>query len=74
MKFLVHFIGDAHQPLHLTNRDRGGNSDQVVFEGRKMNLHSLWDTGLITKAVRELHNYTEPLPSCVVRSLNLFNH
>ena len=39
-----------------------------------MNLHSLWDTGLITKAVRELHNYTEPLPSCVVRSLNLFNH
>jgi hypothetical protein len=28
-------------------------------------LHGLWDTGLITKAIRELHNYTRPLPSCV---------
>lgn len=31
-----------------------------------MNLHSLWDGGLITKAVRELSNYTTPLPSCAL--------
>ena len=27
-KFLIHFLGDLHQPLHLTNRDRGGNGGQ----------------------------------------------
>ncbi len=34
LKFLVHFIGDLHQPLHLTGRDRGGNSVKVRFDGR----------------------------------------
>ena len=34
LKFLVHFVGDMHMPLHLTGRDRGGNSDKVTFDGR----------------------------------------
>lgn len=34
LKFLVHFVGDMHMPLHLTGRDRGGNSDKVQFGGR----------------------------------------
>jgi hypothetical protein len=34
LKFLIHFAGDMHQPLHLTGRDRGGNSDKVTFDGR----------------------------------------
>jgi len=34
LKFLVHFLGDMHMPLHLTGRDRGGNSVQVLFDGR----------------------------------------
>jgi S1/P1 Nuclease len=34
LKFLIHFTGDMHQPLHLTGRDRGGNSDKVSFDGR----------------------------------------
>lgn len=63
LRFLTHFIGDVHQPLHLTSRERGGNSDPVIWQGRHMSLHALWDTGLITKAVREQHNYTRPLPS-----------
>ncbi|KAK4057429.1 hypothetical protein OIO90_001498 [Microbotryomycetes sp. JL221] len=63
LKFLVHFIGDAHQPLHLTNRDRGGNSFPVTFEGRHMNLHGLWDNQLIAKALRDQSNYTRPLPA-----------
>lgn len=30
LKFLVHFVGDVHQPLHATNRrDSGGNQFQV---------------------------------------------
>ena len=35
LKFLVHFLGDMHQPLHLTGRDRGGNSAKVVWDGRQ---------------------------------------
>ncbi|KAJ3544063.1 hypothetical protein NM688_g5785 [Phlebia brevispora] len=34
LKFLVHYVGDMHMPLHLTGRDRGGNSDKVLFDGR----------------------------------------
>ena len=63
LKFLIHFIGDVHQPLHLTNRDRGGNQFTVRFEGRTMNLHGLWDNQLIAKALRDQRNYTRPLPS-----------
>ena len=46
--FLVHFVSDVHQPLHVgDNRDRGGNLTQVRFDGRGTNLHQLWDSGLI---------------------------
>lgn len=34
MKFLIHFVGDMHMPLHLTGRDRGGNGVKVTFDGR----------------------------------------
>lgn len=44
LKFLVHFVGDLHQPLHTADdHDRGGNEKQVNFEGRQMKLHALWD-------------------------------
>jgi hypothetical protein len=48
LKYLVHFVGDAHQPLHVGNReDRGGNKIQVRFRGEGHNLHALWDQELI---------------------------
>ena len=52
LKFLVHFVGDLHQPLHaIDNHDRGGNDVKVAAlrgeEGRDTNLHAVWDTGLI---------------------------
>ena len=48
LKYLVHFVGDLHQPLHLGNRkDRGGNKIQVKLRGRKTNLHALWDSGFV---------------------------
>jgi len=34
LKFLIHFVGDMHQPLHLCGRDRGGNSDKVHWDNR----------------------------------------
>lgn len=48
LRFLVHFVGDVHQPLHVGRRaDRGGNSIQVTLFGTPTNLHSVWDSGLI---------------------------
>ncbi|KAJ7467075.1 phospholipase C/P1 nuclease domain-containing protein [Mycena latifolia] len=67
LKFLVHFLGDMHMPLHLTGRDRGGNSVPVLFGGRKTNLHSLWDGFLIAKALRSVPSkYSWPLPSAKI--------
>ena len=51
LRFLVHFVQDLHQPLHVGDRgDRGGNDLQVRFFGRGSNLHHVWDTGLIERA------------------------
>ncbi|KAJ7213009.1 phospholipase C/P1 nuclease [Mycena pura] len=67
LKFLIHFMGDMHMPLHLTGRDRGGNSDKVLFSGRQTNLHSLWDGLLIAKAIRSVpRKYNRPLPSAKI--------
>ena len=53
LKYLVHFIGDVHQPLHASNnRDRGGNEVPVAFLGRQTNLHAVWDSGIIEPAVK----------------------
>ncbi|KAH9002323.1 phospholipase C/P1 nuclease domain-containing protein [Lactarius hatsudake] len=63
LKFLIHFVGDMHQPLHLTGRDRGANGVKVSFDGRNTNLHSVWDTSLIAKYLWTIpRNYTCPLP------------
>ncbi|KIK63756.1 hypothetical protein GYMLUDRAFT_83728 [Collybiopsis luxurians FD-317 M1] len=63
LKFLVHFVGDLHMPLHLTGRDRGGNSIKVRFDGRQTNLHSAWDGLLIAKTLRSVpRKYDRPLP------------
>lgn len=48
LKFLVHFVGDAHQPMHVSRaEDKGGNTIQVQFDGSGTNLHALWDSKLI---------------------------
>jgi hypothetical protein len=48
LKFVVHLMGDIHQPLHAGfSDDRGGNQYQVQFGGKSTNLHALWDTDFI---------------------------
>ncbi|GAA4860033.1 S1/P1 nuclease [Luteimonas vadosa] len=48
LKFLVHFVGDVHQPLHASpRRDKGGNDFQVNIGGRGSNLHAVWDRNLV---------------------------
>ena len=50
LKFLIHFVGDIHQPMHISRaEDKGGNMIQVNFNGKGTNLHSLWDTKLIER-------------------------
>jgi hypothetical protein len=46
--FLVHFIGDIHQPMHVgKGNDRGGNNVNVLFFEEDINLHSVWDEAII---------------------------
>jgi hypothetical protein len=47
--YLLHFVGDLHQPLHAAdNQDKGGNCVQVSLGGsRTMNLHHFWDTTVL---------------------------
>ena len=57
LAFLVHLIGDIHQPLHVgKNRDLGGNKITVLFFGEKTNLHRAWDSDIIE---HEKLSYTE---------------
>jgi hypothetical protein len=53
LKFIVHFVGDLHQPLHCAdkNGDGGGNRRRVRFFNSNTNLHSLWDSGLLNRAM-----------------------
>lgn len=51
LEFLGHFVGDAHQPMHVSFReDAGGNRVGVEFFGSRTNLHAVWDTGMVTRA------------------------
>lgn len=53
LKFLVHFVGDIHQPMHAIGEARGGNDVHVIQFGASQcgkyqcNLHFAWDIGLI---------------------------
>jgi hypothetical protein len=62
LRFVIHFVGDVHQPLHAsTNNDLGGNCVPVSFFGRSPtesrpgsgifdpNLHEVWDVEIIER-------------------------
>ena len=74
LKWLVHLVGDMHQPLHCAERldgdgnpDHGGNLRKVYFleETRQSNLHEVWDTKLIVHRLGEtdLSDYAGQLNS-----------
>jgi hypothetical protein len=54
LRYVVHLVQDAHQPLHVgDNRDRGGNNVQLTFfRDDRTNLHQVWDSGLIRVGFR----------------------
>jgi hypothetical protein len=48
LRFIIHIVGDLHQPLHAGNgSDKGGNDVNVTFQGHQTNLHSVWDSALV---------------------------
>jgi nuclease S1 len=49
LSFIVHFIGDVHQPLHSATRgtDAGGNAENVSIDGGTTSLHHAWDFNLV---------------------------
>jgi hypothetical protein len=48
LKYVVHLVGDLHQPLHAGYQDdRGGNSYTLQAFMQARNLHALWDGGLV---------------------------
>jgi hypothetical protein len=60
LRYVIHFIGDLHQPLHTTsNDDNGGNCTTVTLFGapKPTQLHGVWDYGLIAWYLKE-HNET----------------
>jgi len=62
LMYLIHFVGDVHQPLHLGNAlDRGGNNIRVIFKGKSTDLHALWDGKLIYLAGKSLVQYARGL-------------
>ncbi len=71
--FVVHFVGDVHQPMHsaggqvkneqtgLMEMDRGGNLVKVRFLGIETNLHSIWDSGVIEWGPGNVDDYVDHL-------------
>jgi len=61
LKWVVHLVGDLHQPLHAANRgDRGGNRVQVSFFGERDNppygaltLHAAWDVSMVRRLIAD---------------------
>lgn len=69
LAFLIHFVGDIHQPLHATsyyNNDLpagnlGGNAFPIASFGRWKNLHAAWDDGCgYTSDLNDINTYGEP--------------
>lgn len=72
LKFVVHFIGDIHQPLHAGNRDdHGGNDYQIRYDGRGTNLHKVWDGLVLGRAAFDPAADAQRLAETPVPAANL---
>ncbi len=69
LEFLIHFIGDVHQPLHSAdNNDRGGNSVKVSNYPSNANLHRLWDTDFIAADTNDATLLTNKLLASITQA------
>jgi len=67
LRFLVHFVVDIHQPLHVGREsDRGGNTVDVrAVGGPTVNLHRFWDTDVLQIAGLDERDYQASLEPAV---------
>lgn len=74
LKFLVHLIGDLHQPLHVGRQeDKGGNDIKVLWHYKKTNLHRVWDSDMIefyNMSYTELSRNTKNLSRAQIESIS----
>lgn len=62
LRFLSHFIGDIHQPMHAGYADdRGGNDTRISLFDRDTNMHAAWDYGLIEHAGKHWMDFASEL-------------
>jgi hypothetical protein len=78
LKFLAHFAGDLHQPLHAGYpEDLGGNSIQVIFFGAPLSLHGVWDTSILGVAnlshPESAHALADPIDQTDIAAWSNFN-
>ena len=80
LKFIIHLVGDMHQPLHCAerNHDGGGGGVAVKWFGTDTNLHSVWDSAIIArpplsdaKFVQGLINWSTPQEMAEMRNGNI---
>jgi len=67
LKFVVHMMGDVHQPLHVSEgSNEGGNAIKIPFphistnqanwSGHDTNLHAIWDDQLLVQDIYDMEN------------------
>lgn len=71
LKWVVHFVGDLHQPLHAIDEARGGNDIKLPVFGNPQcgdypcNLHWLWDSILLEHAGLSEHDYVRRIQKLI---------
>jgi len=70
LSFLIHMIGDMHQPLHAgRDEDQGGNKIQVMWFDKQTNLHRVWDEHLIEFQQLSYTEYTNALDTATAATV-----
>ncbi|KAI8049918.1 phospholipase C/P1 nuclease domain-containing protein [Syncephalis plumigaleata] len=53
IRFIMHFLGDLHQPLHVSANNRGGTEIKHQWKGKSLPLHYIWDTAMPNEVIEE---------------------
>jgi len=62
LRFLVHFVGDVHQPMHAGYRnDRNGFEVSLHYKGEPWSLHGVWDYVLLDSHGKDYTEYASEL-------------
>ena len=69
LAFLLHFVGDLHQPLHAGDKgDRGGNdlaASYGIYAPKRFNIHAVWDGPLAERGITTGPNLVRRYPAAM---------